>query len=106
MPRLIYAGAALADLTELAEFLAQASGDAAIAGAYLSKLQQKCRHLASLPFPVGRTRPELGEGIRSYSFGNHIIFFRCGATALTVIAIVEGHRDISSFFAAGVRWAE
>ena len=45
---------------------------------------------------MGRPRPELGHEIRSYPFGNYLIFFRYAENRFEVIRIIERHRDIST----------
>jgi toxin ParE1/3/4 len=51
-----------------------------------------------LPGTVGRARPELGSGIRSASHKGYVIFFRYVGDGFEVVNILEGHRDIESFF--------
>jgi toxin ParE1/3/4 len=97
MSRLIYTSAAKLDLVEIAAYIAEISGHREAALAHVNKLRGKCRELAALPFPVGRLRPEFGYELRSYVVGNYILFFRHAESAFVVVAVVEGHRDMSAF---------
>ena len=54
----------------------------------------QCARLASLPGTLGRARPDL----RSFPFGNYVIFFRYRDDVLEVVNVLEGHRDIDAFF--------
>jgi toxin ParE1/3/4 len=100
MARLVYSSTAKADLVDIAAYIADATGSVEPAASYIAKLRAKCGELASLPFPVGRLRPEYGHDLRSYAFGNHVLFFRNVGANFIVVAVVDGHRDISAFFAA------
>ncbi len=44
---------------------------------------------------TGIGRPDCGEGIRSISYRERIIFFRVSDTALTILRVLHGHQDIS-----------
>ena len=54
----------------------------------------KVRSLADLGL-TGVDRPDCGEGIRSISYRERIIFFRVSDTALTILRVLHGHQDIS-----------
>jgi plasmid stabilization system protein ParE len=47
---------------------------------------------------MGRARPELRPDIRSAAFRGYVIFFRCDAETFEVVNVLEGHRDIDSYF--------
>jgi len=47
---------------------------------------------------MGRPRPELRESLRSFSYGNHVIFFMNNDDYLGIVTIIEGHRDIEIIF--------
>ena len=47
---------------------------------------------------MGRAWPELRRGIRSLSFKNYVIFFRYKDGDLEIVNVLEGHRDIDSYF--------
>ena len=70
----------------------------AVAAGFVGRLRQQCKKLALLPGTLGRARPELGQGLRSFAIRGYIIFFRYEANTLVVINIVEGHRDMHALF--------
>lgn len=45
---------------------------------------------------MGRTRPELGFGLRSRAYGNYLILFRYSGETLQIVRILEAHRDIGA----------
>jgi plasmid stabilization system protein ParE len=51
-----------------------------------------------LPGTLGRARPELRPNIRSFAFRGYVIFFRYEGERLEVINVLEGHRDVESFY--------
>ena len=67
--------------------------------AFIDRLQQQCRKLASLPGTLGRARPELRLDIRSFAFRGYVIFFRCDAEVFEVVNVLEGRLDIDGYYA-------
>ena len=65
---------------------------------FTDELIDKCRDLAALPGTMGFARPELLPDLRSIPYGNYVIFFRYIGDAFEVLNILEGHRDIQSYF--------
>jgi plasmid stabilization system protein ParE len=61
-------------------------------------LREKCHKLAALDATHGRARPELRGDIRSFPYQGYLIFFRYRDERFEVVNILEGHRDIESFF--------
>ncbi|WP_442582233.1 type II toxin-antitoxin system RelE/ParE family toxin [Mesorhizobium sp. ASY16-5R] len=51
-----------------------------------------------MPGRRGRLRPELRPDLRSVAFKGHVIFFRYQDHVLEVVNVLEGHRDIASYF--------
>lgn len=81
-------------------YIARQTGDVALGRAFVERIQARCRRLASLPGTVGRPRPELREDLRSTAFGNHVIFFRYVDDCLEIVNVLEGHRDIDTYFSS------
>lgn len=96
--KLLFTQEADRNFTQIADYIARESGDTSTAVSFVGKLIHKCEQLASHSFHMGTLRPELGEDIRSYPYGNYLILFRYTAEAMEVAMIVEGRRDIESLF--------
>lgn len=94
--RLLFLPRAKSDLKATVAWITRKSGDANVARNFVQGIRQKCEELASHSFQMGSSRPELGEGIRSYTYGNYLILFRYTIDAMEVVMIVEGHRDIEA----------
>jgi len=86
------------DLICIKRYIAKESGSNEIALQYTQKLREQCRKLAELPGTMGRARPELMRDMRSFTYGNYVIFFRYSGTLVEVVSIIEGHRDIEELF--------
>jgi toxin ParE1/3/4 len=99
MRRLRLLPSARDDLSSIFWYLVEASGSRLIADRFVRSLRAQCVKLASLPVTLGRSRPELRAGLRSFPFRGYIIFFRYVDNVLEVVNIVEGHRDIDTLFA-------
>ncbi|MDM3870977.1 type II toxin-antitoxin system RelE/ParE family toxin [Porticoccus sp. W117] len=98
MYKLRYLNQARDDLLHIKSYLTRQSGSSAVALKFTSKLRQQCRKLASYSGQVGHPRPELGKDIRSFAYGNYLIFFMYKEQELRVISITEGHRDLLNLF--------
>jgi plasmid stabilization system protein ParE len=96
--RLVYLAAAERDLVSILEYITRESGSAAIGRGFTDQVQAHCAKLASLPGTLGRARPELRHDIRSSNYKNYVVFFRYRGDILEVVNILEGHRDIETFF--------
>lgn len=59
--------------------------------------------LRHYPERSGATAPNWPPGMRSVAQGNYVIFFRYLGTALEVVTVLEGHRDIVAYFDDGTR---
>ena len=100
MPRLRYLASADTDFREILKYIARESGNGnvAIGKSFIASIRDKCRHLASLPGMMGRPRPEIYPDLRSFAFGNYVVFFRYIDDRFEVVNILERHRDLESFF--------
>lgn len=98
MRRLVYLRDARNDILDIQEFVTRSSGSAEVGRRFIGTLRRQCQKLASLPGTLGRPRPELGPGFRSFPNGNYLIFFRYVRDTFEVIGIVEGHCDLDDYF--------
>lgn len=101
LARLKYLDSAKQDFVNTLRYISRESGSLATGQQFVSALRGKCRHLASLPGHMGRPRPELRPEMRSFAFRGYVIFFRYTADAFEVVNILEGHRDIETYFEVG-----
>ena len=86
------------DLLAILTYIADESGSVAVGDAFVRKLRAKCHKLAALQNTMGRGRPELPAGIRSFPYMGYVIFFRYVGERFEVVNILEGHRDVDSYF--------
>ena len=98
MIRVIYLATARRSLRQLRLYLTKASGSANVSRKFILRIRAYCDHLASLPFAMGKERPELAPNLRSVAFENYVIFFQYNEDRLEVVNILEGHRDILEYF--------
>jgi toxin ParE1/3/4 len=65
------------------------------ADALVDKLVAKSLLLASNSNPeLGRARPEIYEGLRSFAVGNYILFYRPEPGGIELTRVLHGARDI------------
>lgn len=86
------------DLAEIKHYISERSGGPQVCQSFVEEVVRKCESLAKMLFRLGQIRDELRPGLRSYAYGNYIIFFCYREDAMEVIAILEGHRDIEAMF--------
>ena len=98
MYKLRYLEQAKDDLVQIKRYIATQSGSQEVALQYTDKLRQQCRKLAQLSVQLGRPRPELMEGLRSFAYGAYVIFFIYNNDYLNILTIIEGHRNIEAVF--------
>lgn len=76
MPQLVYLAVARRDIADIAAFIERRSESREVAETFIDKITDYCDRIARLTTRLGRARPELGRGYRSFPFGNYVIFFR------------------------------
>ena len=47
---------------------------------------------------MGRLRPELASGMRSFAIDKYLVFYRIAGDAITVLRVLHGARDIEQMF--------
>ena len=82
-------------LADIAQHIANAGEDDSAGEAFVSRLRAQCEKLATLPGTIGRPRPDIAEGVRSFAFRNHVILFRYRETTLDILNVVHAHRGVS-----------
>ena len=83
------------DLYEIGLYIAQDS--LAAAELVLDALDAKIRTLAHSP-DIGRSRPELAPGVRSFPAESYVIFYRHDKDTVEIIRVLHGARDTNRFF--------
>lgn len=63
--------------------------------AYLADLETILLKLVDYP-ELGRERPEIRVGLRSFSYRNHVIFYRIRETHIRIVRVLHGSRDLLS----------
>jgi len=96
--RLVLLDSALANLVEIARYISKKSKNRAIGQRVANDLWSKCMQLAALPGTLGRPRPEIRSDLRSFPYKGYIIFFRYLPDTFEVVNILEGHRDLPTYF--------
>lgn len=95
MYTLYYLDQAKDDILQIKRYIAKESGSTELALQFTDKLREQCRNLATIPGTIGQHRPELRDDIRSFPFGNYVIFFRYRDHVMEIVTIIEGHRDVT-----------
>jgi len=96
--RVRYLAPARRDIAQIYAYIENRSQSSVTAERFVNRLRAQCRHIGELPATIGRPRPELMPGLRSFSFQGYLILFRYNGEVLDIVNIVEGHRDIAAIF--------
>lgn len=91
MPPIIYSADAQADLREIWDYIAEHSQFQA--DRLVLRFRSKLEYLAKWK-TIGRPRPEIATGCRSYPYGNYCFYFRPTEAGIEVIRILHSARDI------------
>ena len=87
--------AAKDDLLEIWAYIAKDNPQAA--DRMLDRIWDGFRVVAQ--FPMGGTaRPELAAGLRCYSVGNYVIYYRPAKDGIEVARVLHGARDVYRLF--------
>lgn len=65
------------------------------ADSFLDLLKEKCQLLADTP-KMGRARPEFGALVRSFPFGNFVIYYRPVEENIEVLRVLRAARDLEA----------
>ena len=95
MPVIIKRPRARADLAEIWSYIADDSE--ARADAFVEAIDRKVHALAGRP-NMGRARDELAEGLRSFSVGRYVIFYRALSNGVDIVRVLHGARDLDAIF--------
>ena len=91
MPKVVHSPEAKTDLQEIWDYIAQDS--VFQADRLLLRFRDKLEYLAKWK-TIGRPRPELVKGCRSYPFGKYCFYFRPTDTGIEVLRILHSARDL------------
>lgn len=83
------------DLEAIGDFIAQDNPHRAFT--FIAELRNQCAKIAASP-KAFRLRQELGENIRSFAYGNYVIFFQESQGTLCVVRVLHGAMDIENRF--------
>jgi toxin ParE1/3/4 len=95
MKRAIFAPAAEADLETIYDYIA--TDNAAAAAKLVARLEELATRLAETP-GMGRARAELLPKLRSFPFGNYVLFYRPTEDGIEIVRVLHGGRDVPIIF--------
>ncbi len=64
---------------------------------YLANIESRLMWLAENP-QLGKHRDEVREGLRSFSEGRHVIFYRIGTDTIEVVGVPHQRQELSRHF--------
>jgi toxin ParE1/3/4 len=93
--RLTITRLAQSDIDTVHDFIASDKPAAAIR--WVQRMRDEFKYLAKNP-GVGESREDVRPGLRSYSVGSYVVYFRNGTDALEVVRVLHGRRDVGMQF--------
>ena len=84
------------DLEDIFDYTDESHGDDQ-AFEYVSSFDDLFEKLITHP-KMGRTRPEIREGLRSIVKGYHVVFYRIMRDRIRIVRILHGSRDLPNQF--------
>ena len=81
------------DLEAIGDFIAQDNPHRALT--FIAELRNQCAKIAASP-KACRLRSKLGDNIRSFAYGNYVIFFQESPDSLCIVRVLHGAMDIES----------
>ncbi|MBI5119886.1 MAG: type II toxin-antitoxin system RelE/ParE family toxin [Rhodospirillales bacterium] len=95
MSRLRFAKRALRDLAEIGRYIGR--DNKREAELFVNRIKDKCWEISAAP-EIGRLREGFGENIRSFPFGNYLIFYQPGKSGIVVVRVLHGARNLPAAF--------
>lgn len=95
MARYVISPLAEQDMEAIGDYIAQDNPQRALT--FIAELRSQCAKIAALP-KACRSRPELGEDIRSFAYGNYVIFIQDSQKKLCIVRVLHGAMDIENRF--------
>jgi toxin ParE1/3/4 len=83
------------DIGDILGYIALDNFEASIA--FYQRLIDLIETLAANP-KAGRERKEISEGLRSFPFGNYLIFYRIWAGRVAISRVLHSARDLDELF--------
>ncbi len=93
--KLLFRPGAQNDFLEIGTFIEKDNPRAA--AAFIATIREKCEALTANP-DIGRERPELIPGLRSFPVGQNVIFYCPMNDIVEIIRVIHGARDIDAIF--------
>jgi toxin ParE1/3/4 len=90
--QVVLSDTAIADLMRFAEYIISESGFRRTALAFVDRTEQRCLGLATAPYS-GRSREDLGPGVRLMPFESVVIAYRVSVGAVTITNIFHAAQD-------------
>lgn len=84
---------AVQDLDGILDYIARDNPTAAVS--FVEILREKCNTLARFPL-LGASREQLVEGLRVFSVGNYVIYYRPEGDTVRIERVLHGARDADS----------
>ena len=95
MPQLLRRPEAEVDLEDIWFHIARENPVAA--DRFIDLVEMHCRSIAENPL-MGRSRPELSPGLRSFPVGSYLIFYVPLEDGAEIVRVLSGARDIDALF--------
>jgi toxin ParE1/3/4 len=95
MPSVVIRPQAMTDLAGIWAYIAEDSPRHA--DSFAVRIDQEFRMLGRQP-KLGRVRPELLVGLRSFPVGDYVIFYLPRARGIEVVRVLHGARDLKPLF--------
>jgi len=95
MTRPIITPEAEEDINEILFYIAKDNFDASVT--FYARLMNLFETLIANP-SAGRERPDLNDGLRSFPFGNYLIFYRLWAGEVAITRVIHAARDLDEIF--------
>jgi toxin ParE1/3/4 len=64
---------------------------------YLASIESRLMWLAENP-QLGKHRDEVREGLRSYTEGRHVIFYRIGTDTIETVGVPHQRQELNRYF--------
>ncbi|NQU19988.1 MAG: type II toxin-antitoxin system RelE/ParE family toxin [Candidatus Nealsonbacteria bacterium] len=97
MPRVLWTQLAESDLDGIHFYIGTTNHSQAAADRWIDSVRERSRIYAGQP-EMGELRSKFGPGVRVFSFGNYVVFYRAIADGIEILRVLHGRRDYPTLF--------
>ncbi len=97
MTRVLWTELAESDLNNIHFYIGTTNHSPAAADRWFDSIRERSHSYAGQP-EMGELRSQFGPGVRVFSFGDYVVFYRTIDDGIEILRVLHGRRDYPTLF--------